>query len=199
MTTTKTNIALAELAEKGADTDLLKQMIQYVAQRMMEMDAESELGEFSAQLVCNAAPLQDRRVLNAGVVAASDPLQETLARIDLPPALLERAGVVIEAVVIDHDAGDHLLQLDFAGVTLFVPARGQQNGSMVRCRIEARDVSLTLERGPISPCSSAVGFIDRWSSRLTPHHRLLELHVVLDRCDAIDGARQPHRRVDILA
>jgi putative transposase len=41
MTTTKTNIALAELAEKGGDADLLKQMIQYVAQRMMEMDAES--------------------------------------------------------------------------------------------------------------------------------------------------------------
>jgi len=41
MTTTKTNIALAELAEKGADTDLLKQMIQFVAQRMMELDAES--------------------------------------------------------------------------------------------------------------------------------------------------------------
>ena len=40
MTTTKTNMALAELAEKGADADLLKQMIQYVAQRMMEMDAE---------------------------------------------------------------------------------------------------------------------------------------------------------------
>jgi putative transposase len=40
MTTTKTNIALAELAEKGADTDLLKQMIQFAAQRMMEMDAE---------------------------------------------------------------------------------------------------------------------------------------------------------------
>lgn len=41
MTTTKTNIALAELAEKGAEADLLKQMIQYVAQRMMEMDAEN--------------------------------------------------------------------------------------------------------------------------------------------------------------
>jgi len=40
MTTTKTNIALAELAEKGADTDLLRQVIQFVAQRMMEMDAE---------------------------------------------------------------------------------------------------------------------------------------------------------------
>ena len=39
--TTKTTMALAELAEKGADADLLKQMIQYVAQRMMEMDVES--------------------------------------------------------------------------------------------------------------------------------------------------------------
>jgi len=39
--TTKSNIALAELTEKGADTDLLRDMIQFVAQRMMEMDTES--------------------------------------------------------------------------------------------------------------------------------------------------------------
>src|SRR6202167_596389 len=39
--TTKANIALAELAEKGAEPDLLREMIQYVAQRMMEMDTES--------------------------------------------------------------------------------------------------------------------------------------------------------------
>ena len=39
--TTKSNISLAELAEKGADTDLLHDMIQFVAQRMMEMDTES--------------------------------------------------------------------------------------------------------------------------------------------------------------
>ena len=39
--TTKTTIALADLVEKGADSDLLRDMIQYVAQRMMEMDAES--------------------------------------------------------------------------------------------------------------------------------------------------------------
>jgi putative transposase len=38
--TTKANIALAELAEKGTEPDLLREMIQYVAQRMMEMDAE---------------------------------------------------------------------------------------------------------------------------------------------------------------
>ena len=39
--TTKTNIALGELVEKGADADLLREMIQYVAQRMMDMDVES--------------------------------------------------------------------------------------------------------------------------------------------------------------
>jgi putative transposase len=38
--TTKSNIALAELVEKGADADLLREMIQYVAQRMMDMDVE---------------------------------------------------------------------------------------------------------------------------------------------------------------
>jgi len=38
--TTKTTIALADLVEKGADSDLLRDMIQYVAQRLMEADAE---------------------------------------------------------------------------------------------------------------------------------------------------------------
>lgn len=38
--TTQTTMALAELAEKGADSDLLREMIQYVAQRMMELDTE---------------------------------------------------------------------------------------------------------------------------------------------------------------
>jgi putative transposase len=38
--TTKTTIALADLVEKGADSDLLRDMIRYVAQRMMELDTE---------------------------------------------------------------------------------------------------------------------------------------------------------------
>ena len=37
---TKPTMALAELAEKGPDADLLREMIQYVADRMMEMDVE---------------------------------------------------------------------------------------------------------------------------------------------------------------
>jgi len=41
---TKATIALGELAEKGADPDLLRHMIQFVAQRMMEMDVEALCG-----------------------------------------------------------------------------------------------------------------------------------------------------------
>jgi putative transposase len=41
---TKASMALAELAEKGPDADLLRQMIQFVAQRLMEMDVETLCG-----------------------------------------------------------------------------------------------------------------------------------------------------------
>jgi len=35
MTTSKATMALAELSEKGADVDLLREMIRHIAQRMM--------------------------------------------------------------------------------------------------------------------------------------------------------------------
>jgi len=41
---TKASMALADLAEKGPDADLLRQMIQFVAQRLMEMDVETLCG-----------------------------------------------------------------------------------------------------------------------------------------------------------
>lgn len=41
---TKPTIALTELVENGADADLLKQMSQFVAQRMMEFDVEGLCG-----------------------------------------------------------------------------------------------------------------------------------------------------------
>ncbi|NWC84105.1 transposase, partial [Pseudomonas putida] len=48
---TKPTIALTELVEKGADADLLKQMIQFVAQRMMEFDVEGLCGAvFAVQI-----------------------------------------------------------------------------------------------------------------------------------------------------
>jgi putative transposase len=41
---TTPTIALAELAEKGADVDVLRQMVQFMAQRLMELDAEARCG-----------------------------------------------------------------------------------------------------------------------------------------------------------
>jgi putative transposase len=40
----KASMALAELVEKGADTDILRQMIQHVAQRLMDLDVEGLCG-----------------------------------------------------------------------------------------------------------------------------------------------------------
>jgi putative transposase len=37
-------MALAELAEKGADVDVLRQMVQFMAQRLMELDVEGRCG-----------------------------------------------------------------------------------------------------------------------------------------------------------
>jgi putative transposase len=65
MTTTKKTIALAELVEKGADADLLREMIQYVAQRMMDMDVESlcqaAYGERTAERANSRNGYRDRQ------------------------------------------------------------------------------------------------------------------------------------------
>ena len=93
------------------------------------------------------AQLADHLVLLAdGSVVASGPLQETLARLDLPVAFADDAGVVLDTVIGCHDEADGLSRLDFAGGSLFVSRRQQTIGHRLRCRIHARDVSLTLAR-----------------------------------------------------
>ena len=41
---TATTIALTELAQKGADIDVLRQMVQFMAQRLMDLDVEGRCG-----------------------------------------------------------------------------------------------------------------------------------------------------------
>ena len=102
---------------------------------------------YVSHAIDEVARLADHLVLlDAGRVVAQGPLQATLTRLDLPPALSEAVGAVIEGIVVGHDAHDHLTELAFAGGTLFVPRRGDAVGSMLRCRISARDVVLTCER-----------------------------------------------------
>ncbi|TVQ85360.1 MAG: molybdenum ABC transporter ATP-binding protein [Chromatiaceae bacterium] len=93
------------------------------------------------------ARLADHVVLLAeGRAVASGGLQETLARLDLPLAFSEDAGVVIAAVVATHDDNYHLSRLDFPGGNVVVARRREPIGTRLRVRVHARDVSLALER-----------------------------------------------------
>ena len=82
-------------------------------------------------------------VLDQGKVVASGPLNSVLSRIDLPMAFADDAGVVIEAQVAEHEA-DQLTRLSFSGGAIFVAQRTEAVGTALRCRIHARDVSLSL-------------------------------------------------------
>jgi len=91
------------------------------------------------------ARLADHLVLlERGRVVASGPLQQTLARTDLPPAFADDAGVVI-AGQLQAQEPDGLMRLAFAGGVLLVPTRAYPVGHGLRCRIHARDVSLSLQ------------------------------------------------------
>jgi molybdate transport system ATP-binding protein len=93
------------------------------------------------------ARLADYMVLmDRGRSVASGPLKEMLARLDLPLAHGDEAGVVIDMVVGEHDETYHLTRLDFAGGAISVARQPHALGHRMRLRIHARDVSLALER-----------------------------------------------------
>jgi molybdate transport system ATP-binding protein len=81
-------------------------------------------------------------VMDAGRVVASGPLNETLARLDLPIRLGEDAGVVLEGRVAERDEHWHLLRVACCNTDLWVRDSGAAIGSQVRIRILARDVSI---------------------------------------------------------
>jgi molybdate transport system ATP-binding protein len=85
-------------------------------------------------------------LLDDGRVVADGPLNAAVTRLDLPPALIEAAGAVIEGAVTAHDHVDHLTELTFGGGVLLLPRNRAGVGDRLRCRIGARDVTLTLER-----------------------------------------------------
>jgi len=91
------------------------------------------------------AQLADHLVLlRAGRVVASGPLVQMLARLDLPTAQDEDAGVVIDTRVASRDERHHLVRLDFAGGEVYVARESLVLGQAIRLRIQARDVSLAL-------------------------------------------------------
>jgi len=91
------------------------------------------------------ARLADHVVLmENGHTLASGPLLTLLTRMDLPTALAEDAGAVIETTVTQHDQRYHLMQLDFSGGAIVVPHRDIAIGKKLRLRLHARDVIVEL-------------------------------------------------------
>ena len=86
-------------------------------------------------------------LLSNGKALASGPIGQTLARLDLPLAMGDDAGVVIEGRVSAYDADYQLLSLQLPNTTLDirVPHTPMDVGQALRCKVQARDVSLSLD------------------------------------------------------
>ena len=91
-------------------------------------------------------------LLSNGQALASGPIGETLARLDLPLALGDDAGVVIEGHVSAYDPDYQLLTLQLPGTALNIRVAHtpMDAGQALRCKVQARDVSLSLHNAPQS-------------------------------------------------
>ncbi|MBE0453800.1 molybdenum ABC transporter ATP-binding protein [Roseovarius autotrophicus] len=92
--------------------------------------------------------LCDRIVaLAAGRVVAAGGVSEVLERLDLADVQGRfEAGAIVAGRIVAHDPELHLSRIDLGRAMLEVPAISLPEGSEVRLRIRARDVSLALGR-----------------------------------------------------
>lgn len=92
------------------------------------------------------ARLADHLVLlDEGKVAAQGDVSDIMARIDLASSFADDIGAVLTVKIAAHD-DDGLTRLDFAGGSIFVGRRPETIGRTLRCRVKARDVSISLSR-----------------------------------------------------
>ena len=115
-------------------------------------------------------------LLDQGRVVAAGGLRETLARLDLPTALDDDAGVVVESQVAGHDDSYHLTRLAFPGGEVLVAQRPEAIGQRLRFRVHARDVSLALERAEGSSITNLLpARVEALAAADTPAHMLVRL------------------------
>lgn len=99
------------------------------------------------------ARLADHLVLlDAGRVMAAGPARELMTRLDLPMAHGDSAAAIIDASVTHIETAYYLCHAEFTGGRISLINPGLAPGQRVRVRIQARDVSVALER----PNSSSV-------------------------------------------
>jgi len=115
-------------------------------------------------------------LLEQGRAIAQGELRETLARLDLPTAFSDDAGVVVEGEIAGHDAHYHLTRLTFPGGEVLVSQRSEALGQRLRFRVHARDVSLALQRAEGSSITNLLpARVEAMVAADTPAHVLVRL------------------------
>lgn len=126
------------------------------------------------------ARLADHMVLlEHGRALASDRLNALLPRLDLPLAQGDDAGVVIQGLVVGYDSHYQLLSLQLPGSEhcIRVAHRPLAIGQPLRVRVQARDVSLSLQQ---PQHSSILNLLPARVVMLTPADNPAHLLVRLD-------------------
>lgn len=85
-------------------------------------------------------------LLEKGKIIATGKINDMLTRLDLPLAYYDVASAVINGKVVEEDKQFSLSTIQFAGGNIFLPSKNLKLGQNIRLRIQARDVSLTMEK-----------------------------------------------------
>jgi len=126
------------------DRDSKKEILPYLERVRAELEipvlyvshATDEVAQFADHMI----------LMEHGRVIGSGGIFDMLTRLDLPLARGPDAEAVVEATVTGHDGDFGLTYLAFPGGRFTVVDGGLERGRLVRLRVLARDVSLTLER-----------------------------------------------------
>tara|TARA_R110001583_G_scaffold152323_1_gene304120 strand:- start:103 stop:1194 length:1092 start_codon:yes stop_codon:yes gene_type:complete len=125
------------------DTEGKQQILPYLQRLARTLAIPTVYVSHSLDEVCRLA---DRVLyLEEGRVADQGPLTEVVARLPLGRQLGQESAVV-EARLLAHDAGHGLSYLDLQGQRLSINLRSAALGEVIRVRIPARDVAISLTR-----------------------------------------------------
>jgi molybdate transport system ATP-binding protein len=101
---------------------------------------------YVSHAVDEVARLADHLVLlDAGQVTASGATHDLITRLDLSLAHGDAAGAIVHTTICGHEPAYHLTLAEFPGGRLSVPQQALAVGQRLRIRVQARDVSLTLQ------------------------------------------------------
>ena len=84
-------------------------------------------------------------VLQAGRVLQAGPVAEVLAQLETPVLPTEDTGALLEAQLVARDSRWHLMQVAFAGGSLWLRDTQHAIGTPLRLRVLARDVSIATQ------------------------------------------------------